>query len=97
MIDIDKALECGDIIFHAKDLGRSFGHGAADCHKWVWEYLFHNRISRQGVVCSVSLDDLLARGLIEIFPTLSKVTISTKLGGLRTNIISDFALMEEDQ
>ena len=26
IIDINKALECEDIIFHAKDLGRSFGH-----------------------------------------------------------------------
>jgi len=26
MIDIDKALECGDIIFHVKNLERFFGH-----------------------------------------------------------------------
>jgi hypothetical protein len=55
-------LECGDIIFHAKDLGRSFGH--ADYTKWKWEDLFHNRISWQGVVCGVSLNDLLDHGLL---------------------------------
>jgi hypothetical protein len=31
IIDIDKALEYGDIIFHAKDLRRSFSH--ANCSK----------------------------------------------------------------
>jgi len=93
MIDIDKALECGDVIFHAKDLGRSFGH--ADYEKFVWEYLFHNRISEQGVVCRVSLNDLLDRGLFEIFPAFSKITASTRLGQLREDINLDFSLMRE--
>jgi hypothetical protein len=95
IIDIDKALECGDIIFHAKDLGRSFGH--ADCTKWVWEYLFHNRISWQGVVCGVSLNDILDRGLFEIFPAFSKITASTRLEQLRGNITLDFFLMRKQQ
>jgi hypothetical protein len=95
MIDIDKALECGDIIFHAKDLGRSFGH--TDYSKWVWEYLFHNRISIQGVVGDVSLNDLLERGLFEIFPAFSKITASTRLEQLRGTIMLDFVRMREQQ
>jgi hypothetical protein len=95
MIDIEKALECGDIIFHAKDLGRSFGH--ADCSKWVWEYLFHNRISRQGLVGGVSLNDLLERGLFEIFPAFSNITASTRLKQLRWTIMMDFVRMREQQ
>jgi len=95
MIDIDKALECGDIIFHAEDLGRSFGH--ADCTKWVWEYLFHNRISWQGVVYGISLNDLLDRGLFEIFPAFSTITASTSLKQLREDIALDFSLMREQK
>lgn len=93
MIDIDKALECGDIIFHAKDLGRSFGHD--DYKKWVHEYLFHNRISSQGIVCAVPLNFLLDRGLLEIFPAFSRITAATRLEQLRRNIMSDFFLMQQ--
>lgn len=95
MIDIDKALECGDIIFHAKNLGRSFGH--ADYTKMVWEYLFYNRIPRQGIVCVVSLNDVLNRGLFEIFPAFSKITASTRLEQLRGTIMLDFVRMREQQ
>jgi hypothetical protein len=70
IIDIDKALEYRDIIFHAKDLGRSFGH--TDCTKWVWEYLFHNRISWQGVFYGVSLNDILDCGLLRYSPPSPK-------------------------
>lgn len=95
MIDIDKALECGDIIFHAKDLGRSFGN--ANFEKLGREYIFHNRISRQGVVCYIPLNDLLDRGLFETFPGFSKITASTRLRQLRDYITLDFALMREQQ
>ena len=95
MIDVDKALQCGDIIFHAQDLGRSFGH--ADCAKWVWEYLFHTRISGPAVVGHVSLNDLLNRGLYEILSAFSRITTMTRLAQLRESVMLDFSLMREHQ
>jgi hypothetical protein len=95
MIDINKALECKDIIFHTKELGRSFGH--TDYTKWKWEYLFHNQISKQALVGHVSLNNLLECGLFEIFPALSNVTTSTPLKQLCGTIMMDFDCMQEQQ